>query len=49
MEEIFEHLTKKGVARYKFPDRCITLDALPLTAVGKKDAKKLLTIAENEG
>ena len=49
MEEVFEHLTKKGVARYKFPDRCITLDALPLTAVGKKDAKKLLTIAENEG
>lgn len=48
MEEVFDHLTKKGVARYKFPDRCITLDALPLTAVGKKDGKKLLEIAGNE-
>ncbi|MCR5112041.1 MAG: AMP-binding protein, partial [Ruminococcus sp.] len=47
-EEVFDYLTEKGVARYKFPDKCITLDALPLTAVGKKDAKKLLAIAENE-
>lgn len=48
MEEIYDHLTNKGVARYKFPDMCMTLDALPLTAVGKKDAKVLLEIAKSE-
>ncbi len=39
---IYDLLRLKGVAQYKFPDQCVTLEALPLTAVGKKDKKALL-------
>lgn len=38
---IRRHLREYGIADFKLPDRFITLDSLPLTAVGKPDKKHL--------
>ncbi len=37
-------LGESGLARYKFPDQLETIDAWPLTSVGKIDRKKLLSM-----
>lgn len=42
LTELHAHLKTLGVARYKMPDQLETIDALPLTSVGKIDKKKLL-------
>lgn len=47
LEMIYNFLQSKGLAQYKFPDQCMTLETLPLTAVGKKDKKVLLQFLEN--
>ncbi|WP_434625245.1 AMP-binding protein [Pseudomonas sp. Z1-29] len=40
-EEVCRYLEVQGVAGYKYPDEVIMVSALPLTAVGKIDKKKL--------
>ena len=39
--ELRRHLMGLGIAEYKLPDRFREIDALPLTAVGKPDKKRL--------
>lgn len=41
LEGVREELTRRGVARFKLPERLVLLDELPLTKVGKVD-KRLL-------
>ena len=41
MTELGEFLIKLGVAKYKIPERIETIDAFPLTKVGKADKVKL--------
>ena len=36
-----EYLAGRGIARFKWPERIETVDALPLTKVGKVDKKAL--------
>jgi len=40
-EEVCRYLEARGVAGYKYPDEVVMVSALPLTAVGKIDKKKL--------
>jgi yersiniabactin salicyl-AMP ligase len=42
--QIYEHMEKLGVARYKMPDQLEIVDVLPLTSVGKVDKKKLVSL-----
>ena len=35
MRELGEFLLKMGIAKYKLPERIETIDAFPLTKVGK--------------
>ena len=39
--DLRRHLNALGVADYKLPDRFRFVDALPLTAVGKTDKRRL--------
>lgn len=48
MEEITDHLTILGVARYKFPDQLENVEAWPLTSVGKIDKKALIKMVMEE-
>jgi 2,3-dihydroxybenzoate-AMP ligase len=41
VESLREYLAGRGVARYKWPERIETVDALPVTKVGKVDKKAL--------
>ncbi len=45
--EVRRFLREQGVAEFKLPDRVESVDALPLTPVGKVDKKQLrLWLAE---
>ncbi|MEH0020153.1 MAG: salicylate synthase [Desulfobacter sp.] len=48
LPEVHDHLETLGIARYKMPDQLETIDALPLTSVGKIDKKKLLHLVDGE-
>ena len=39
--KVRKYLREEGIAAYKIPDRFVEIEALPLTAVGKTDKKKL--------
>ena len=41
LEELGEFLIGKGIAKYKIPERIETVDAFPLTRVGKVDKAKM--------
>ncbi|HET9772810.1 MAG TPA: (2,3-dihydroxybenzoyl)adenylate synthase [Acidimicrobiia bacterium] len=41
VESLREYLAGRGIARYKWPERVETVDALPVTKVGKVDKKAL--------
>ncbi len=41
VKELGEFLIAKGIAKYKIPERIETLDAFPLTRVGKADKAKM--------
>ncbi|WP_115330047.1 (2,3-dihydroxybenzoyl)adenylate synthase [Tsukamurella paurometabola] len=41
LAEVRDHLTGRGLAAFKLPDRVRVIDDLPLTAVGKVDKKAL--------
>nr|WP_240449005.1 AMP-binding protein [Streptomyces harenosi] len=41
LPEIRRHLTDRGLARFKLPERLVDMPALPLTAVGKTDKARL--------
>jgi 2,3-dihydroxybenzoate-AMP ligase len=41
VESLREYLVGRGIARYKWPERIETVDALPVTKVGKVDKKAL--------
>ena len=41
LEGLREYMAGRGIARYKWPERIETMDALPLTKVGKVDKKAL--------
>jgi non-ribosomal peptide synthetase component E (peptide arylation enzyme) len=39
--ELGEFLLRMGIAKYKLPERIETIDAFPLTKVGKADKAKI--------
>lgn len=41
LAELKEFLSERGLAEFKLPDRLETIDALPLTGVGKVDRRAL--------
>ena len=41
LKELGEFLIGKGIAKYKIPERIETVDAFPLTRVGKVDKAKM--------
>jgi 2,3-dihydroxybenzoate-AMP ligase len=43
-DQVHEQFERRGVARFKFPDRLLVLPAFPLTAVGKVDKTALSTL-----
>ncbi|WP_068272674.1 (2,3-dihydroxybenzoyl)adenylate synthase [Aldersonia kunmingensis] len=46
LAELKEFLLGRGLATYKLPDRIASLDALPVTAVGKIDKRKLVPMID---
>lgn len=46
LEEVKEHLRKRGFADYTLPDQLFFIQGFPLTAVGKIDKNKLKAMAE---
>ncbi|MGH4024509.1 MAG: (2,3-dihydroxybenzoyl)adenylate synthase [Pseudonocardiaceae bacterium] len=46
LKEIRAYLRERGLARFKYPDRLLVVDDLPLTGVGKVDKKALTKLAE---
>ncbi len=48
LKEMQEFLKQQGVAKYKWPDKVLTMKTFPLTAVGKVDKKKIAKVFTGE-
>ena len=46
LSEIREFLREKDFASFKLPDALFSVDALPLTKIGKVDKKRLIEIGK---
>ena len=42
------HLSAAGLASYKLPDQFRSLDALPLTPIGKTDTRRLRALLDEQ-